>query len=142
MKTGRPELGELKPGQPVMVCRSMNDYRRSKPEDRYIPAVVVKASRVWVDIEKPGSETWSVNRWRMRRDTQDEATQYPGNNASFATLEQHAWDLAAIQARQVLRDNGITLDLGSPWRGREIELAALITGKGDESWTRDSTTAS
>lgn len=123
--TKRPDLGELTPGQPVMVRRSPNDSRGRKPEDRYIPAVVVKAARVWVDLERLGTG-WPQS-WRMRRDTQDEGTQYSGSNASFATMEQHAWDETQIWARGVLEENGIRLDHRSRWDGREIELADLIS---------------
>lgn len=119
----RPKLGELEPGQPVMVRRSPNDRRGRTAEDRYIPAVVVKAARIWVDLARAGgrSETW-----RMRRDTQDEGTQYSGSNASFATMDQHAWDETLAWARAVLKDHGLTVDPRSSWRGREIELADIL----------------
>lgn len=125
----RPELGELKPGQPVMVYRSSNDMRWRKPEERAIPAVVVKAARVWVDLKKPGDDvaTWSIYRWRMRRDTQDEGTPYIGSNASFATLEQHAWDETQSWARGYLEENGIRVEHRSKWHGREVELADIIS---------------
>lgn len=124
----RPELGELTVGQPVMVRRSPNDMRGRKAEDRYIPATVVKVARVWVTLEgqEPGWRT--PRQWRMRLDTQDEGTQYSGMNASFLTMDQHAWTETRDWARAVLKDHGITLDMRSPWCGREIELADLLTG--------------
>lgn len=124
-KKTRPALGELKPGQPVMIRQSYNDTRGRKPEDRYIPAVVVKASRVWIELVSTDEKRYRMS-WRMRRDTQDEATQYPGSNASFATLDQHAWDETWRWARDVLIDHGIELRNRSPWRGREIEMANLL----------------
>jgi hypothetical protein len=126
----RPELGELKAGQQVMVLQSPNGRRRQPPEEWYIPAVVTKVARVWIELEKSSSEPlpqWSIYRWRMRRDTQDEGSQYSGNNASFVTLEQHAWDETRRWGLQVLSDNGIKVERGSPWHGREAELADLIT---------------
>lgn len=123
-KRTRPELGELTPGQPVMVRRSPNDMRGRKPEDRYIPAVVVKAARVWVDLE--GTEEIWKRTWRMRRDTQDEGTQYSVSNARFLTLEQHAWQETRDWALAVLQEHGLTVESRSPWRGREIELADLL----------------
>lgn len=121
----RPELGDLKPGQRVMVRRSANDQRGRKPEDRYIPAVVVKAARVWVELDRVEGRGYPST-WRMRRDTQDEGSNYSGSNASFATLDQHEWDKARDRAFRILQDNGIRLDSSSLWRGREVELADLI----------------
>lgn len=120
----RPELGDLTPEQPVMVRRSPNDMRRRPPEDRWIPARVVKVGRVWIDLE--GVDDGWPKTWRMRRDTQSEGTQYSGSNASFATLDQHQWDETMAWARSVLKDNGIDLRNDSPWRGREVELADLV----------------
>jgi hypothetical protein len=125
----RPELGELTPGQKVVVYRSHNDMRGRKPEERAIPAEVVKAARVWVDIRKSGEnlDEWSIYRWRMRRDTQDEATQYSGSNCRFATLDQFAWDETQRWARGYLREQGIELRRSGPWTGREVELADIIS---------------
>jgi hypothetical protein len=122
----RPKLGELEPGHPVMVRRSPNDMRRRPPEERYIPARVVKAARVWIDLESTDERQFLLT-WRMRRDTQDEASQYISYNASFATLDQHAWDQTREWALATLRDHGIDLLRQSPWRGREIELADLLS---------------
>lgn len=123
----RPELGELEPGQKVMVYRSSNGMHGRKPEDRTIPAVVVEAARVWVTLESQiGHQTW-----RMRRDTQNEATKYSGNNASFATLEQFEWDETRRWAFGFLQENGIEVRIGSPWRGREVELADIISAATD-----------
>jgi hypothetical protein len=130
----RPELGELKVGQEVMVRRSPNDMRGRRPaSERYIPAVITKVARVWIEIERTCGDreklpSWSIYRWRMRQDSQDEGTQFTGSNASFATLEQHAWDQTRNWAFEVLSENGIRLDMDSPWRDREVELADLITG--------------
>ena len=130
MSTPRPELGELVTGQRVMVRRSPNDMRHRPAEQRYIPAEVVKASRVWIELE--GIERvnqWSSRlKWRMRRDTQDEGTQYTGSNASFVTMDQCVWDETLNRARAVLAENGIRLDRDSRWIGREVELAELISG--------------
>lgn len=121
-------MGKLWIGQRVMVRRSSNDSRGRKPEDTYIPAVVVKVGRVWVALE---SERFGQSPrpcvWRMRMDTQDEGNrQYPQGNASFATFEQHEWDMAKREAFQSLRNYGIELNATSWWRGREIELAEII----------------
>lgn len=123
-KKTRPALGELTPGQPVMVRRSANDMRGRKDAERYIPATVTKAARVWVDLE--GMEGARKRTWRMRRDTQDEGTQYTGSDASFLTMDQYAWTETRDWALAVLKDHGIDLRSNSPWRGREIELADIL----------------
>lgn len=120
----RPEPGKLELGQRVIVRRSQNYMRGRPPEERYIPAVVVKVGRVWVDLESVDLDRPKT--WRMRMDRQSEDTGYTGSNASFFTLEQHAWDMAQDQAMRTLRDHGIDLRMGSPWRGREIELADIL----------------
>lgn len=119
---GRPVLGDIKPGDLVFVRGS----------ERYIPARVVKAARVWIELEATGD----TRSWRMRRDTQEQATQYSGSSASFVTAEQRAWDERLRDARKFLNSQGIrveryvigsgNLDGGGPWWGREIELADLI----------------
>lgn len=131
----RPELGELKPGQRVMVYRSSNDMRGRLPEDRAIPAEVVKAARVWVDLKKPGEDvaTWSIYRWRMRRDTQDEGTQYSGSNARFVTIEQHEWEETRRWALGFLQENGIDIRRAGTWDGREVELADIISAGTDRT---------
>ena len=125
----RPGLGELKPGQKVMVYRSHNDMRNRPAEERAIPSEVVKVARVWIDIQKSGENLaqWSIYRWRMRRDTQDEATQYSGSNAQFATLDQYAWDETRRWAMGYLQENGLRVERGTRWYGREVELADIIS---------------
>lgn len=119
----RPPLGELKPGQKVMVRRSANDMRRRPAEDRYIPAHVVKVGRVWATI----AATEKVIEWRMRMDVQNEASPYSGSDSSFLTLEQYAWEETRTWALGVLGAMKIDILPGSPWRGREVELADLLT---------------
>jgi hypothetical protein len=122
--SNRPELGKLTAGQEVIVRRSPNDMRRRKPEERYIPATVTKVGRVWAEMTPVQGAGWHV--YRMRLEDQHEGSKYPGSNATFATLEQHAWDETAIWAREVLTENGIRLERNSRWTGREVELADLL----------------
>jgi hypothetical protein len=127
--TTRPELGKLEAGQKVMVRRSSNDMRGRDPEARYIPAVVTKVGRVWVDLSRSDLAGSAIGHrtWRMRMDRQDEATQYSGSNDSFATLDQHAWDEAQRWAHGVLEEHGIRLESSSRWRGQETVLADLLS---------------
>lgn len=112
-----------------MIRRSANDIRGRKPEDRYIPALVSNVARVWVELKA----TDGRGTWRMRRDTQDEGSQYTGSNASFLTMDQHAWTETRNWAESVLRDSGIDLRLNSPWRGREVELADILVTATDRT---------
>lgn len=126
--TERPPLGKLKPGQKVMVRRSAIDMRNRPAEDRYVPAQVVKVGRVWVTLSRSDLVLSQLGHqeWRMRMDTQAEASQFSGNNASFLTMEQYAWEEARHWGRGVLTEHGIQLATGSRWHGREAELAELI----------------
>lgn len=124
--TKRPELGKLTVGQKVVVYRSPDDMRGRKKSDREIPAHVAKIGRTWVQLNRDDHPDFFPSDWRMRMDVQNEATQYGGSNASFATLEQHAWDEANRWGCQMLTENGITLEFRSPWRGQEHVLADLI----------------
>ncbi len=129
----RPALGELTEGQEVMVYRAANDRRRLGLTESAIPARIVKANRVWIEIEEAGPALRSRRR-RMRRDTQSEGTQYPGSNASFVTLEQHEWGKVRTWAFIFLREQGIDIRYGGPWEGREVELADIIAAalKGEQ----------
>jgi hypothetical protein len=128
----RPELGELETGQKVMVYRSSNDMRRRSFVDLAIPAVVVKAARVWVDLARSDLDGKCIEyqTWRMRRDTQDEATRYSGSNSRFVTLEQHEWEETRRWARGYLWDQGIDLKRPGTWVDREVELADIIIAAG------------
>ena len=81
----------------------------------------IKASS---DLERVG-DGWPKT-WRMRRDTQNEGSQYSGSNSRFLTMDQHAWEETQTWALAVLQDHGIDLRSNSPWRGREIELADIL----------------
>jgi len=124
--TTRPETPEISEGDLLFVRRSPNDMRGRDESERYIPARVVKAARVWIVLEATGEGALIGHAWRMRRDTRDEATQYISDNASFVTPEQKAWDEAQHEAEAFLREQGISIEWTGPWHGREQELADLI----------------
>lgn len=121
-------MGKLEVGQKVMVRRSPNDSRGRAPEDQYVPAVVTKVGRVWVDLRRSDlpENALGFGTWRMRIDTQNQASKYSGSNASFATLDQHAWDQTRAWAFGVLKEHGLRVDHGTKWYGREIELAETL----------------
>lgn len=113
----RPALGDLKPGEPVIVI----DARSREPEIR---AHVVKAARVWIEIKADDSP----RTWRMRRDTQNENTGYGYGGNRFATVEQRAWDRRFAAADAYLTELGITFRSGALWGAPEkrVQLADMI----------------
>lgn len=127
----RPDLPTgLAPGTTVWVLPSPNDAR-SPSRRGAVEARITKSSRVWIDIESLGSRP--VRRWRMRRDTQDEGSQYSGNNARFVTEEQHRWERRRHDALAFLHDQGITIEQRSPWRNQpEILADVLRTASGEQ----------
>lgn len=102
-------------GQPVIMTEN-----RSR-QIREIPGKVVKIGRVWIDIE-PDSGGLAL---RYRKDTQKDGSGI-GAGSYFFTLEQWERRSREMAAEEFLRGQGISLGYGSPWRGREIELANLI----------------
>jgi hypothetical protein len=126
MITTRPPLPDtLTPDMPVWVRRSPNGMRRRTSDEHYIEARIVKAARVWVEIEAVGEGPLNRQTWRMRRDTQDEATQYSDSDASFLTEEQYRWQRRLDNARAYLSEQGIRVEEG-PWRDREVALADVL----------------
>lgn len=115
----RPELGDVKPGDPVIVTDPSIRFR--DPETR---AHVVRASRVWIEIKADDSP----RTWRMRRDTQNENTGVGYGGHRFATVEQHAWGERLNQANTYLAELGIEFRPGCLWGASEkrIQLADMI----------------
>ncbi len=120
----KPPLGELKVGDTVWVRRSPNDMRRRTEDEAWIEVEITKASRVWIEMRKPGVNDWSIYTYRMRRDTQNEGSQYSGNNASFWTKEQKQWRVDSVKADRFLKEQGIEIRYGSSWSA--IELAEVL----------------
>lgn len=119
----RPECPALKAGDKVHVVR---------PEsERYIPAVVVKAARIWLTI-KPADQPDGWREWRMRRDTQAEQTQYPGSQSRFVTPEQAEYDQRMRAVDAVISDANARLDYERRiWTdARRVALADLIISLG------------
>ena len=84
---------------------------------------VVKIGRVWIEIQPEG---WTGGRTlRFRLDTQTDGS-YIGAPPRFYTLDQWAERRRQATADKFLRDQGISINSGSVWRGREFELASLL----------------
>lgn len=80
-------------------------------------ATVTKVGRVWI-------ETNHLDKFRL--DTQTNGSDY-GDAPRFWTMEQWAERLKRNEACKFLGEQGIDVRFsGSPWRGREVELAEII----------------
>jgi len=121
----RPPLGELKPGDPVIVTIHR---RRTWTEVR---AHVVKAAPVWITLEESDSAQPGV--WRMRRSTQSAG--HGPYDSQFVTIEQYVWDQALTDAQTFLREQGITVRHGSRWHSDagQIRLAAILRTIAEET---------
>jgi hypothetical protein len=111
---------QFKEGDAVLVIPTSYGHRQARQEP--IPAMIVKAARVWLTIavEKP-----YPREWRMRRETQREET---GTNYSdrFVTAEQYEAEQRAVRDLRFLNEQGVVIGPRSPWRDRVSELADLI----------------
>jgi hypothetical protein len=128
----RPELGAIAPGDMVWLRRSPSEMLRRDASERYVEARVTKAGPVWIYLESTGTGFL----YRMRRSTQDEATQYWGRNKSFVTDAQRAWDIrrdealrhldTQDEALRYLAFQGIHVAKDGAWHDREVELASIL----------------
>lgn len=116
----KPELGRVAVGDRLLVIPAR--YGRGQLEPRL--AAVVKASRVWIDLEDVGDDRWRSQTWRLRLDTQDTGSGY-SNRDRFVTTEQYAWEVRQSAVSIYLREQGITVEPGSPWRRDEDSLLTL-----------------
>lgn len=90
-----------------------------------VPARIMKVARIWMDVESV-DKRFPLH-WRIRKDTLDEGDRnYSQGNARLYTLELWAERERGQNAHAFLAEQGIRLDVDSPWRQREIELADLI----------------
>lgn len=121
----RPEAADVKLGDEVFVIQ-YNYGRGVLPAPR--PARVVKAARVWLEIEDAAQR----RHWRMRRDTQNEGTGY-SYNARFVTPAQLKVELETRAATDFLREQGIEVRREGPWwpLERRMVLAKLLREAGE-----------
>lgn len=120
--TARPPLGKLNPGDPVIVAK------RSYRQTRHIDATITKVGRVWVEMTATHDVRSQAETWRMRLDTQYETGGLNPRGDSFATPEQYAWDEQRAATDRYLREQGITVESGSPWYPPEqrLRLAEIL----------------
>lgn len=108
----------VKVGDELIVT---DGYARGRTISR---GTVTKAGPAWLNIE-------SGNRsWRLRRDTRtntNDASKTYAYSPRWMTIEEHEETQRITDAYRVLGEQGIRIDSGSPWYGREIELTARLT---------------
>jgi hypothetical protein len=108
----------------TVIVRSGN-RSRNRRDERY---TVTKVARVWITVQREGGEgsgSWMPER-RFRLDDQTDGSGY-GAPDQFYTVEQWAKSERENAALAFLREQGIMVESGSPWRTRAAELATLIS---------------
>jgi len=111
---------ELAVGSPVVVIQP--SYNRRGKESP-IPAIIADKARVWATVTR--TEGRYPTSWRLRLDDQTDGS---GSHYAvrFRTPAQHRYHEAYSEAIQYLHDQRLHIELNSPWRGRELELARII----------------
>jgi hypothetical protein len=118
---GRPELGEVTPGQTFIKT---GGYHRS----RHTRMRVIKVARIWVSaVPEEKAEAGSWTEWdieKFRKDNQTDGGE-TGARTVYYTEAQYDWLKRESLANEFLREAGIEC-----WRGRynedKITLANLI----------------
>ena len=86
-------------------------------------ATVIKVARVWISVQIHDS-LWNQEQ-RFRRDSQTDGSPY-SLASRFWTLEQWAAKEKLDAALALLREQGIDIRHESPWKDREVDLAAML----------------
>jgi hypothetical protein len=118
---GRPELGEITPGQTFVKIDSFRRSRRTRMR-------VIKVARVWVSVvpeEKAKAGSWTEQDIeKFRKDNQTDGGQ-TGTPKIYFTEAQYAWHKREALAYEFLREAGISAYQGRYSRDR-VTLANLI----------------
>lgn len=91
-----------------------------------IPGKVISKGRVWVTVEEVGrTAPGQPRRWKFRLDDQTDGTK-SNYKARFRTLAQQEHAATFRAALDFLHQQGLRIEGGGPWGGREIELARIV----------------
>lgn len=117
----RPTLpADFGVGSPVLVIEPSHRRVQSDP----VNAVVTDKARMWIDVKTDGSQRRNhVYRLRLDDQTDGSGSHYAYR---FRTPQQHAWEQARDAALRYLGEQGVRLDLSSPWRKNPVPLARAI----------------
>lgn len=100
MTNERPPLGDIKPGDKIII------FRRLVRGGEEIQAEVTKVGRVWITAVK--SSGYGAE-YRFRKDDQTDGSK-EGYRTVFRTPEQHAWVQRALAAEEFLKEAGIRVN--------------------------------
>lgn len=119
-------LREVTVGDQLVMIYRTGVLHSGKSTDRIVPAIVTEAKRINLTVGQLATEGLQRRWWAVRRDTRAEG----GASGSYGwrayTLDEHEHAQRLSAATSYLTQQGLMIRLGSAWRGREIELAALI----------------
>lgn len=124
-------LADVAVGDEVVMVFRTGRLTNGKSDDRVYRCVVIEAKRVNLTITEKGG----TRRWHVRRDTGTGSTpdqqRYAAGGGMYGwkayTVAQHESMERRIAAFLTLRKHGIDTNSRSPWHGREVELADLLT---------------
>lgn len=94
----------------------------------YREAIVFKVGRVWIHLI---DRKLLYRTWKMRLDTQDEATGTSYGGSFFRTLKQHADAAKREEAMKVLRYAGIELTSFARIKAKDERVIALAAAVRD-----------
>lgn len=116
----KPALGPVKVGDTLLVFLAR--YSRDRTPPAPIEATVIKVGRVWIELQDPDSTSRFPRTWRLRLDTQDDASK-TNYHDRFVTTGQFEWEQQVAAARAAVAS--LKLDWTSPWQRDEDRLLAL-----------------
>lgn len=96
-----------------------------------VPAIVTSAKPVNLTICETTTGIHEGRVWKVRRDTGQLGVRRSTYGWRAWSAEEYVANQRTDRAHKFLRKQGILLDLVSPWKGREIELADLLANAGD-----------
>lgn len=116
-----PKLGDLRTGYQVIVIPDPSAWT-----NQAVPARVVKADQVWIEVEALKGEPLPEQARRFRRDTQSTSDRPECGDPVFYSMEQWMRRLRNAKARAYLNELGIAIDASSPFASDPTGLADAI----------------
>lgn len=115
-------LADVEVGDEIVMIDKTGRLHNGKSLDRIVRGRVVAAKRVNLTVQAiDGKRIWTV-----RRDSRRETRELHPNGWHGYTPEECEHHKRRLIAEKFLREQRITIDWGSPWRNRVVELADII----------------